>query len=278
MAKIKYDVSDVEDIAEGTHAPVGIYRAKVRSIDGPKQSSNGNPMLEVVLDLTHDGSGKKLKEQFNPLWYYPIMEHEHKFVQARWREFLLAFGLKPKGTLDTDKLVGKSIQVKLKSDTDDSGDYRPKVGKVMALAAVADEPEPEEEDAEDAEADGEEEDALDLDTLSRTELKKLIKDEELEIKVLKSMSDDDLRAAIAEAMGGDEEEEEAEDEEDEEEEDTEDEAEDEADDEEEDEATDYTTWSLADLKKEAAERELATNGSKKIIAARLKKDDESEPF
>lgn len=268
MAKIKYDVSDVEDVAEGTHAPVGIYRAKVRSVEGPKQSSGGNPMLEVVFDLTHDAQGKKLTDSFMPVWYYPILEHEHPFVQARWKEFLLAFGLKPKGTLDTDKIVGQTVQLKLKSDTDQDGEYRPKISKVMALAPDAEPAEEEEpEEPEDEEPEGEEED-LDLDSLSRAELKALIKEEELEIKVVKSMTDDAIREAIAACYEEDEGEEEPEEEEPEED----------AEGEEEEEGDGYDDMSVADLKAELKERELATNGARAVLIKRLRKDDQEEPF
>lgn len=270
MAKIKYDLSDVEDVADGVHAPVGIYRGKVRSVEGPKDSSNGNPMLEVVFDLTHDASGKKLTEQFMPLWYYPILEHESSFVQARLKEFLLAFGLKPKGILDTDKIVSKSVQLKLGSDKDQDGEYRPRIKKVMGMAS-SDEPEAEEEpeEAEPEEPEAEEEE-LDLDDLDRAALKALIKEEGLEIKVFKSTTDDQLRESIAEAMGEGEEEEPEEPEAEEEE--------PEADAEPEEESDGFDGMSIADLKAELKERELPTNGAKKVLIARLRKDDQEEPF
>jgi hypothetical protein len=282
VAKIKYDVSDVEDVTEGKQAPVGIYRAKVRSVEGPVKSSNGNTMLVVAYDLTHDAAGKKVpsgKEGFAPIWDRPLTDHDHPFVQAKWRQFLLAFGLKPKGVLDTDKIVGKSVQLKLKSDTDDGGDYRPRIGKIMALAEVedggAEEPpeeiEPEEEEEEAAEVEAEEEDGIDLDTLDRAELKKLIKEEELEIKVLKSMSDDDIRSKIADAMG-------AEDEEEEEAEAEEEEAEEEAD---ADAGEDYTSWSVEKLKAEVKEREIEMpkgSGLKGKLVNALREDDGDEPF
>ena len=273
MAKVKYDVSNVEDI-QMNHAPVGVYRAKVADVDGPKQSSSGNPMLEVRFELTHDATGKA-SNGWAPVWYYPLLEHDHPLSQARLKEFLLAFGLRPKGTLDTDKLVGKSVQLRLKADTDQDGDYRPRIAKVMALPE-ADEAEAEEEPEEpEAEAEGDDDD-LDLDSMDRTELKALIKDEGLDVRVLKKMTDDDIRTAILEAWPEDEDEEEADEEED-------DEAEDEAEEEpeaeaDEDEDDGYDSMSVAELKAELKERELATNGAKKVLIGRLRKDDGEEPF
>ena len=68
----------------------------------------------------------------------------------------------------------------------------------------------EEDDSDEAEDDG-------LDDMDRTELKKYIKENDLEVSVKKSMTDDDLREAIREVMGGDDSEEEEEDDEEEEE-------------------------------------------------------------
>lgn len=236
----------------------------------PKTSSNGNQMLQVVYVLTHDASGKKLKESYDQLWYYPIMDHDHPFVQARWKEFIAAYGLKKKGTLDTDKIVGKIVQLKLKTDTDQDGEYRPRVGKVMGFSSNGDEPdqpvepddepEPEEDDEPEAGAD----DDIDLEELDRSELKKLIKEHGFDIKVTKSMTEAAIREAIALAADDEEEDEEEEDEEE--------------DEEAEAAGEDYTAWPIADLKSELKERELPTNGSKKILAARLKADDGEGPF
>jgi hypothetical protein len=275
MAKVKYDLSNVEDLTSD-HAPVGVYRAKVASVDGPKPSSSGNQMLEVRFDLTHDATGKALANgNFMPVWYYPLLEHDHPLSQARFKEFLLAFGLKAKGTLDTDKLVGQAVQLRLKADTDQDGEYRPRIAKVMALPQQ-DEPEEAEEEAE--EEEGEEEGELDLDGMNRTELKALIKEEGLDVRVLKSMSDDDLRKAIVEAWPEEEEEEEDEEEGDEEE---EEEAEEEDTTEaatEEDEDDGYDDMTVAELKAELKERELTTAGARKILVQRLRKDDGAEAF
>lgn len=63
--------------------------------------------------------------------------------------------------------------------------------------------EPEAEEPEEPEAEEAEE--VDLEAMDRSELKALIGQQSLDIKVTKSMTDDDIRAAITEAVGGGEE-------------------------------------------------------------------------
>lgn len=264
MAKLKYDVTNVEETAGDKQAPVGTYILTVENVDGPKPSSQGNQMLEIRLRPTHDAKGDKLREEYAPIWYYPLIDHDHPFVQQRWREFLLAFGYKPKGTLDTDKLDGMKVLGRLKEDTDQDGDYRPRIAKLMKVEQ-ADEEEPDADEGEEEESEPDEE-AVDLESLDRKGLKAFIKDEELDIKVLKSMSDDDIRAAIVEAMG-DEEEDEEEPDEDEEEEDGEEQS-----------SNSYDSMSVAELKAELKERELPTNGARAVLVARLSKDDEGDAF
>lgn len=73
-----------------------------------------------------------------------------------------------------------------------------KMKKPELIEALSAEDDEEEEDDED---EGDE-----FDEMDRTALKKYIKSEELDVTVKKSMSDDDIRAAIREAVGDDEEE------------------------------------------------------------------------
>ncbi|MDY6957773.1 MAG: hypothetical protein SVK08_01315, partial [Halobacteriota archaeon] len=69
-------------------------------------------------------------------------------------------------------------------------------------------PDPEDEEDEPDEEEGEEEEETDLDAMSRKELKLLIKENDLEVRVVKSMSDDDIRDAIRDAMADEDPEEE----------------------------------------------------------------------
>ena len=89
---------------------------------------------------------------------------------------------------------------------------KPKKGAKKATKKA--EPEPEEDEDEEEESEDEEETDEDseegdeLDEMDRGELKDYIKENELEITVKKSWSDDDIREKIREAMGDEEDEEE----------------------------------------------------------------------
>jgi hypothetical protein len=126
----------------------------------------------------------------------------------------------------TKKVVEEEDEDEGDDDSDDEEEEEEKPKKKSAKApakkaAKKVEEEEEEDDEEPEEADDEEEDDSDeaeddgLDDMDRTELKKYIKDNDLEVSVKKSMTDDDLREAIREAMGGDDSEEEDDEEEEE---------------------------------------------------------------
>ena len=137
---------------------------------------------------------------------------------------------------DDDDWLEKVEEVKAQYDSDD--DDEPKKKKTSKKKEVEDEEEeekpapkkytkktaPVEEDDDDEEAEEEEEtedesETDEFDDMDRTELKKYIKKNEVDVTVKKSMSEDDIREAIREAIKNSEEAEE--------EEETEDEAEDE---------------------------------------------------
>lgn len=82
---------------------------------------------------------------------------------------------------------------------------KPKKGAKKATKKA--EPEPEEdEDEDEEESDEDSEEGDELDEMDRGELKDYIKENELEITVKKSWSDDDIREKIREAMGDEEDE------------------------------------------------------------------------
>lgn len=261
---IKYgDVSGVEG-GDFEHAPVGLYVAKVAEVT-QKTSKNNEEMVEVVFEITKDANGKKLKKKYSRLWFYAPLDPGASWAR-RLKDLVTGFGLKPKGG-NMASIIGKEALIRLREDTDLNGDYRPNIGKILPLASMKP-AEPEED--EELEEEEEEEESTDgaLDDLTRAELKALIKEEGLDVRVLKSMSDDDVREAIAEARPEAEEEEELEEEEEEEEDDEE---------EEEDEGDNYDNLSLGELRQELKDRELESKGGKNILIARLRTDDAEDP-
>lgn len=264
MTVVKYDASG--DIPETLNAPVGMYRAKIKEAEA-RDSNAGNAMVVITWELTHVADGKKVKEDYWPVRLYLMVEDDRAYAKRTIRDFNEALGFKPKGSWDLKKLIGKAAQLKLKSDTDQDGEYQPRIGKVLALGDGEAEAEPEPEDEPEPEEEPEEE-AVDLDPMDRDELKAFIKEEGLgtlkDLGITKSTTDAEIRKIIVEAMGGEAEPED------------EPEAEPEPEDEPEDDG--YDDMSPAELKKECKERELATAGAKKVLIARLRKDDAEEPF
>lgn len=312
MPKVKFNVKGVE-VRRGGGEPIpkGVYLCTIESCAVTKPQGKDERIEAVYVIKDGDQKGRKLFDYVNLV-----------SEAAAWkvREFLEATGIvsdkKEAGEFDPAKLVGDEINVRVihqpdnrpehagemqhrvggifspdgeeaededlepeEPEGDEEGDEeidldemdRPELKKLIkerelgivvkqsmsdddireAIAeALNDDEEPEEPEAEEPEEP--EEDEIDLDELDRKELKKLIKDQGLEIKVFQSTSDDDLRAAIAEKLGGD------------------------------DDAPDYEAMDLDELKNTAKERGLKTTGTKKILVARLKTDDESrdenDPF
>ena len=300
MAKVKYDVSNVEDMGDFKQAPKGTYRAKIHETT-VGESKAGQPMLTIVFELTKDSKGKKLKEKYGRIWHRVPLEHWEDTAgwTFRLKEFIRALGLKEKGSFDPEKLEGKEVQLNVRAGKDQDDEYRAEVGKLMPLPSddadddddedvdedVEDEDEDEDEDEsdeddeddedsededdedeedEDDDEDEEDEDEEDDESedYSDWSLNQLKKEARSRgIKVSKKHEEDDLRELLIESDA-----EEAEDEDEDADED--------------DESVDYSEWEVDDLKKELKERGLKTNGSKNQMIARLEKDDESgeDPF
>jgi len=288
MARVKYDVRGVES-SGGTPLPPGVYNAKITQADVTKPDGK-DQRIEVILEVINsekENNGKKLYEYIN-------LESD----AAKWKlkEYLEALGEgTDTGSFDTDDHLNKVIGVKTivrPADEARGFDARAAVRRMFAIdeslrngasapTEVLDDPEPEPVAEVADEDDGEELTWDELNGMDRAALKQLNKDEQVGIAVKKSMTDDDLRAAIAQyfelpPLVVEEEAEE------DEEEDEEPEAEAEA--AEEDEAAgdedDYDEWSDADLKEELSQRSLSTKGSKKVLIGRLRRDDNAEdkPF
>ena len=136
------------------------------------------------------------------------------FDDDEWLEIVEAVKEQYNGSSDDDdedekpkkKTVKKtSKKVEEEEDVDDEEEKKP--AKKSAKKKVEEEPEDsEEEDSEEEETDDEDDseeeetDSDEFDDMDRKELKRYIKENELEITVKKSMSDDDIRDLIREAV------------------------------------------------------------------------------
>lgn len=267
MAKVKYDVTGVEVGARGELPKPGVYTAKI--VEATRRTGDKNDIaikLEIQ-DKAHKGF---------PLWDYVQLSEAAAF---RLAALIQALGLKEKGTLDTAKIVGETVQVRTKIQSSEEFGDQVRIAFFLADGGEGDEDdedlddeneegeEPEEEEEEEEEAE-EDDDEVDLDELDRKGLKAHIKELGLEVKVLKSDSDDDVREKIKEAQGGEEEPEEEEGDDDED-------------------GDDYDEWSQKELLDEIKERgitfkkgQLKGDKLKKKAVAALRKDDENDedPF
>lgn len=264
MPKVKYDLRDVEAAGEGFDTPPpGLYRAKLVECNEKESKSSGNPMLECVYELTRgDFKGSKV-------WDYIVLGVEG-FPERKLRQFLEAVGKitgkrNAKGTFDPDDFEDADVQLRLKNEEYEE-EQRARVAAVLPLPEDdEDEEEIDDEDGDDGDEDeegaGEEYTYEDLEDMDLDELKGVIEEEELEIRVTKKSKQEKVLERVAEAL-------ELEPEEEEEEEGDEDEDE------------DYSEWTPADLKAELKDRGLKTSGKKSVLVARLEKDDEEDedPF
>jgi len=318
VTRLKFDVEGVDPGGDFKVPKPGAYSCKIDVIE-PKESQAGNEMLEVQYVITEDGEFENSR-----LWDYIVLTENQRW---KYRRFLEAVGAvndnKEKGEIDLDELVGKRVLVKVTNE--DSSEYgkRARVGSVSKLTKAG------QVDDEEDEDDGEDEDELtyeDVMGMNKTDLKELISDEDLGIRVLKSSKVETLRVKVAEALELEEEEEEPEDEEEEDgeeeeltaedvegmskteikeliedeelgirvtkaskvanlrkrvieeleldDEEEEEEEEDDGDEDEVEEVEDYNELSVSDLRTEAKERGLDSKGTKRALVKRLEKDDE----
>jgi hypothetical protein len=229
VAKLKYDVTDVEEFAPyaGPTPKRGIYDCVVRSVEFAP-SSNGNDMFTFMVVIE---SSKKDQKVFNgcPLWQtWVIGDLSEEYQKRNLKALIKALGLREKGQLDTDAIIkkgeGMKLRVIVKNETRDDELVAKANGLLPFKAgeeASEDGEEVEEPDEEEAEEDEAEEDAEseedEFDSMTRAQLRKHIKDNSLGITVRQAMSDDEVREAIRAASAEDEEEPEEDEEEEEDE-------------------------------------------------------------
>src|SRR5262252_3023231 len=142
MAVIKYDVSNVESGGGGEQPQPGLYQGKIASITQRTQKANGDPVrdLEVVVDVG---------EEYARLWTYIKTPDDPGYNEAahgwKLRELTDALKLQPKGSLDTNKLTGKEVNVKVVADTNLDGEYRGRIKNLFAPGKIEEDGEGHEE-------------------------------------------------------------------------------------------------------------------------------------
>jgi hypothetical protein len=251
VATVKYDLEDVES-GGGEQPQPAVYTVKLAEVND-RRGVDGHNDLEVIVDFFQD-------EGLARVWSYINFGDSSRW---KFREFTDALGLKPKGSFDPAKLVGKKVNVKITGDQY-QGDYRARVNRWLKPGKVEEDGEVEEEtiEAEEPAAEGEDYSEWTLD-----ELKDEIEERGLEVpagrkttaKLITVLEEDD-----AEAEPEAEEEPEAE-----------------------AETDDYDEWPLNDLKDEVSERGLdlpemakgrgAAAANKKALIELLREDDQ-HPF
>ncbi len=205
------DFTDIDDSGGSgkVRVPEGDYKVKVKAVKFATSQAGNAMFVWTMVGTEGKLKGKELTE------YTPLTK------KALWklRDLLEAAGakvptkakVKPLLQHCQKNVVGAEIGVTLEDD-----EYVNDKGKTFISSKISDyiSMDDFDSDADDVEDEDDEDDVEDeddddgLDEMDRTELKKHIKSESLDVTVKKSMSDDDLRAAIREASGDDDEDEE----------------------------------------------------------------------
>jgi hypothetical protein len=255
VAVIKYDLEDVEAGEGGEQPKPGLYTVKIAEVNDRRGQDNKND-LEVVVDFFQD-------EGIARVWSYLNFGESSRW---KFREFTDALGLKPKGSLDPAKLVGKKVNVKITKD-EFEGEYKGRVGRWLkpGEAETDEDEEPEDDTEPEADADGEEPAASgneeDYTDWTKQDLIDEIETRELEMPSGRKTEEKLIAVLEADDAGGDGDDAEPED--------------------------DYDTWPVKDLKDEVNERglEMPDLASGRGAAAKNKEEligvlrsDDQHPF
>jgi len=133
VAVVKYDVSNVESGGGGEQPQPGLYAGKIASMTQRTEKANGDPVrdLEVVIDVG---------EEYSRLWTYIKTPDDPSYSEAahgwKLRELTDALKLPAKGNLDTAKMIGKKVNVKIVADTNLEGEYRGRVRSIFAPGKI----------------------------------------------------------------------------------------------------------------------------------------------
>ena len=119
MATVDYDIGTADSNDYGDQPPPGEYAAEVVQCELRTEKRDGSPTrdLEVAFDLGDD--------RYAWVWAYP------KLNSALFAQLLRAVGIEqPKGSFDTDSLIGKSVRLRIVATTFQGG-YWAKVKAVL---------------------------------------------------------------------------------------------------------------------------------------------------
>lgn len=121
MAVVKYDVSNVEAGGGGEQPQPGLYKGKIQSMTLRDKKSGGDPVSDLEITIS-------VGEEYALLWTYVKLPSDANYNEAahgwKLRELTDALKLPPKGSIDTNKQVGKAVNVKVTADTNLDGEYR----------------------------------------------------------------------------------------------------------------------------------------------------------
>ncbi len=268
MAKIKVDTTGVE--VNPPAVKPGLYQVKIKEIEAREAKSSGQKQLAVIYEISGgDFDGRVLFD------YIPLEDDSMAFRLAAFQD---ALGLKRKGEIDTDKIVGKKLAVRTVVQKSEEYGEQARVRNVLPAKGAA----TSDEDLDDDGDDDEEE--VDYEEMSLKELKEEIEARELEIdgketkkKLIAALEENDEEEEDDTDDEDDDSDEAEADDDDESEDDDEDEDESDEDDED-DEEEDYGEMDLAELKAAAKEKKLKVKGLKKkeLIKALEAADEEEE--
>ena len=148
MAKVKYNVKGVERGGGNyTQPQPGLYTMQIHEAN--LRQENGKNDIELILEVVDEGEFKGSR-----VWTYVGLGESSQWKLA---ELVDALGLPENGEIDTKKLVGKQMKVKINADSWND-EYRARAGRFAPMGdedPEADPSDPDDPDAGDGDPDAE---------------------------------------------------------------------------------------------------------------------------
>jgi hypothetical protein len=127
VAKVKYNVKGVDRGGNFEQPKPGLYEMEIKEAN--LRDKDGKNDIELVLEITKNND----EHVGARVWSYVGLGDASQWKLA---ELIDALGLPEGGTLDTVKLVGKKMKVKVSADSWNN-EYRARAGRFSPLAAGA---------------------------------------------------------------------------------------------------------------------------------------------